>query len=79
MNLTLFFKVTGGQRLLKNAWSALCLHKSSIDFNQTAQIHNWEIKKSGQDLGDLGPELTGGQRMLKCLVCTPSPEGINLF
>ena len=54
-------KVTGGQRMLNNALSALYFLNKWMDFNQSC------IGISFGDFGDLGPtfKVTRGQRMLK--------------
>ena len=62
------FKVTEGQRRLKNALYILYLLKGSMDFNQTyTDISFGGAKKNLWDFGDLDPifKVTGGQRLLK--------------
>ena len=71
------FKVTGGQRTLQNAFSALCLLKGWMDFHQTCRDISLGDAKELIIFGWPWSPFQGHMRsknVENCLVCTLSPE-----
>ena len=64
-DLVFIFKVTGDQRLLKNALSALCLLNEWMNCNQPAKIYIWEMQKIWFNFGNFDSYFQAHKRSKK--------------